>query len=77
MLRNYLGDDAFFSGMSVYLKNNEYKATEAHQLRLAWEEVSGKDLNWFFNQWFFGNGHPKLKVTYNYNELQKTVSVSK
>lgn len=76
MLRNYLGDDAFFSGMSVYLKNNEYKATEAHQLRLAWEEVSGKDLNWFFNQWFFGNGHPKLKVAYNYNELQKTVSIT-
>ncbi|MCX8677969.1 MULTISPECIES: M1 family metallopeptidase [unclassified Apibacter] len=76
MLRNYLGDDAFFAGMSLYLKTNEYKATEAHQLRLAWEEVSGKDLNWFFNQWFFGNGHPKLKAAYAYNEAKKTVTVT-
>lgn len=76
MLRNYLGDDAFFAGMSLYLKNNEYKATEAHHLRLAWEEVSGKDLNWFFNQWFFGNGHPKLNVAYTYNESKKIVTVT-
>ncbi|MBK6903020.1 MAG: hypothetical protein IPH04_09460 [Saprospirales bacterium] len=31
---------------------------EAHDLRLAMEEVSGLDLNWFFDQWFFQEGHP-------------------
>lgn len=75
MLRKYLGNDAFFEGLNKYLKNNEYKATEAHHLRLALEEVSGKDLNWFFNQWFYGNGHPKLKVTYSYDDSKKVVKV--
>ncbi len=52
MLRNYLGDKAFFEGISKYLKNNQFGTGEAHQLRLALEKVSGRDLNWFFNQWW-------------------------
>lgn len=60
MLRNYLGDDAFFAGMKNYLEKNKFKPAEFHQLRLAFEEVSGEDLNWFFNQWFLGSGHPIL-----------------
>lgn len=75
MLRKYLGDDAFFTGLNKYLKNNEYKATEAHHLRLALEDVSGKDLNWFFNQWYYGNGHPKLKVTYSLDESKKLIKI--
>ena len=43
---------------------------------MAFEKVSGKDLNWFFNQWYFGNGHIKLNVTYDYNTINKTVTVN-
>ena len=76
MLRNYLGDKAFFEGMNVYLTDNKYKTGEAHQWRLALEKVSGKDLSWFFNQWYFGNGHPRLEISYDYNTLLKTVTVN-
>jgi len=51
MLRNFLGDSAFFKGLNLYLSSNKFKSAEAQQLRLALEEVSGRDLNWFFNQW--------------------------
>lgn len=61
MLRNYLGDDAFFAGLNLYLTENKFEAAEFHQLRLAFEEVSGEDLNWFFDQWFLGSGHPVLE----------------
>ncbi len=76
MLRNYLGDDAFFGGMTKYLKSNEYGTGEAHQLRLAFEEVSGKDLSWFFNQWYFGKGHPKLSYSTKYNPVKKETTLS-
>ncbi len=77
MLRNYLGDDAFFTALSLYLKRHEYQATEAHQLRLAFEEVSGKDLNWFFNQWYYGNGHPQIKTEYDRSQSGKvTVKIT-
>ena len=67
MLRNYVGDDAFFKSLNVYLTTNKFKTGEAAQLRLAFEEVTGKDMHWFWNQWYYGSGHPKLKINYNYD----------
>ena len=64
MLRHYLGDDAFFKGLKLYLNQNAFQTVEIHQLRLAMEEVCGQDLNWFFNQWFLSSGHPLLVVDY-------------
>jgi aminopeptidase N len=75
MLRNYVGDSAFFKSLNLYLTTNKYKAAEAHQLRLAFEEITGKDLNWYFNQWYFGGGHPKLTIDYVYDDAGKKVSV--
>ncbi|SIS52745.1 aminopeptidase N [Chryseobacterium ureilyticum] len=76
MLRNYLGDDAFFAGMNDYLKTNEYQNAEAHQLRLSFEKVSGKDLNWFFNQWYFGSGNPKINYSTAFEPMKKQVTVT-
>ena len=75
MLRTYLGDDAFFTALTKYLKENQFKAAEFHQLRLAFEEVSGEDLNWFFNQWYLGSGHPRLLINYNKND-DNTVKIT-
>ncbi|MGL6267016.1 MAG: M1 family aminopeptidase, partial [Chitinophagaceae bacterium] len=73
MLRNYVGDSAFFKSLNLYLSTNKFKSAEVHDLRLAFEAVSGRDLNWFFNQWYFGTGHPKLDINYAYEEDQKRV----
>ncbi len=67
MLRRYLGDETFFAALKLYLNQHAYTDVEAHELRMAFEEVSGEDLNWFFNQWFFKSGHPKLNVSHTYN----------
>ena len=75
MLRNYVGDSAFYKSLNLYLTTNKYKSAEAHQLRLAFEEVTGQDLNWFWNQWYFGNGHPKLTIDYKYNDSAHKVNV--
>jgi aminopeptidase N len=66
MLRKYVGDEAFFESLKLYLSRNQFKPAEVHNLRLAFEEVTGEDLNWFFNQWFLASGHPELEVTQNY-----------
>ncbi|MCB0614289.1 MAG: alanyl aminopeptidase [Phaeodactylibacter sp.] len=77
MLRNYLGDEAFWAALNKYLSDNAYTAVEAHDLRLAFEAVTGEDLNWFFNQWYFSQGHPNLEITYGYDaeKGQATVQV--
>lgn len=75
MLRTYLGDDAFFAGISDFLKTHEYKNAEAQQLRLSFEKASGKDLNWFFNQWFYGSGNPRLTYSHTFEPVKKQVEV--
>ena len=76
MLRTYLGDEAFFLGLKQYLNIYKYQAAEVDQLRLVFENLTGKDLNWFFNQWYFGAGHPNIEISYDYNTLRKTVTVN-
>ncbi|MDZ4844175.1 MAG: M1 family metallopeptidase [Chitinophagales bacterium] len=76
MLRNYLGDAVFFKGLNHYLTKHAFKSVEVHDLRIALEEASGEDLNWFFNQWFLSPGHPELEVSYYYTEAEGTLSVT-
>jgi aminopeptidase N len=76
MLRKTVGDDAFFASLKLYLEKNKFKAAEIHHLRLAFEEVTGQDLNWFFNQWFLAPGHPELNINYSYDSINKNAIVS-
>ncbi|HTI92758.1 MAG TPA: M1 family metallopeptidase [Puia sp.] len=75
MLRTYLGDSAFFKGLNLYLRTHAFSNAEVHDLRLAMEEVSGQDLNWFFNQWYYGAGHPVLDISYRWDAIQKKETV--
>ena len=75
MLRNHLGDEAFFAGLKNYLNTNKFKAAEFTQLRLAFEEVSGQDLNWFFNQWYLDQGHPVINVSQSLDEDAHIVEI--
>jgi len=75
MLRNYVGDAAFFKALNLYLTTNKFKSAEAQQLRLAFEEVTGRDLNWFWNQWYYGSGQPALDIKYGYDAATKNASV--
>lgn len=75
MLRNYVGDEAFFASLQHYLKTNDFEPVEVHELRLAFEEITGEDLNWFFNQWFLASGHPVLRVEDSYENGLLTLKV--
>ena len=68
MLRNYVGEDAFFKSLNNYLTTNKFKSAEASQLRLAFESVTGLDLNWYWNQWYYGSGHPEVTINYQYDD---------
>ncbi|TDO23996.1 M1 family aminopeptidase [Pedobacter duraquae] len=76
MMRNYLGDAVFFKGLNIYLKQNAFKNGEAHLLRLAMEEASGQDMNWFFNQWYFNAGHPVVNISYAWDAENKRTTVT-
>lgn len=75
LLRNYLGDEAFFKSLEYYLRSNAFGKAEVHELRMAFEHISGEDLNWFFNQWFLAAGHPKLRIEETFDAEHDTYLV--
>ncbi len=68
MLRHHLGDEAFFASLNKYLVDNAYTSVEVDELRMAFEDVSGRDLNWFFDQWYKASGHPELEIEWEYDD---------
>lgn len=76
MLRSYVGDEAFFEALKLYLERNAFNSVEVHDLRLAFEDITGEDLNWFFNQWFLSPGHPILEVEKNYNDGKLSILIN-
>ncbi|GAA4430964.1 hypothetical protein GCM10023091_00940 [Ravibacter arvi] len=66
MLRKHVGDEAFFQSLALYLKKYRFGTTELANLRMTFEEITGEDLNWFFDQWFLRPGHPELVVSHSY-----------
>ena len=75
MLRHFVGDEAFYKSLNKYLNDNKFSNGSAVKLRLAFESVTGKDLNWFFNQWYNGSGHPYVSITQLYDANKKQVMV--
>ncbi len=75
MLRDMVGDEAFYASLNRYLKRNEFQAVEVDDLRKAFEDVTGKDLRWFFDQWYFGLGHPVLNISHTYLPEKKQLQI--
>jgi len=62
MLRATLGDAVWRRGLKRYLERHAFGGVETGDLKRACEEVSGRNLTWFFDQWAHQGGHPELKV---------------
>jgi aminopeptidase N len=75
MLRAELGEEVFFKGLQLYLTQNALGTGEPHQLRLALEQASGRDLNWFFNQWYYRAGHPVVTIDYQWDAARRRQAV--
>jgi hypothetical protein len=75
MLRNKIGDDAFFKACRNYLGgSNLYGFGYTSELQKEMELASGQNLSVFFQQWFFGEGFPYLKI--NWKQLGSKVKLS-
>jgi aminopeptidase N len=66
MLRNRLGDDAFWKGIKRYATENQFQSVETFDLRRALERASDRDLERFFYDWLERPGNPDLEVTTEY-----------
>ncbi|MDX5481734.1 MAG: M1 family peptidase [Hymenobacteraceae bacterium] len=75
MLRQHVGDEAWWASLNRYLTENKFSDVEVAELRMAFEDVTGRDLMWFFDQWFMKPGHPELQVSHTVENGQLTLQV--
>ena len=67
MLRNKLGDKNFWEAVSSYLHKRAWTTVETDDFRRDLEKYSGEQLCSYFEQWFYGKGHPILEATFSYD----------
>lgn len=70
-LREQVGDEAFWKAVNLYLTRHRFGSVTTPDLQKAMEEVSGQKLGWFFEQWVYGTGHPKLTIRQRFDEARK------
>jgi aminopeptidase N len=75
MLRFILGDESFFRTLQYFLHKHEFQPVDTYDFMKAIKEVTGQNMDWFFNQYIFKPGHMVLDVNYTWNETKKTVQL--
>lgn len=75
MLREQLGDDAFFRAINHYLVANRLQNVVTADLVKAIEESTGMNVDQFFDQWIYGAGAPRFLVRSSYNAAERKLSL--
>ncbi len=67
MLRGIVGDSVFFNILQTYAANPNvaYGVAVTEDFQAVAENVSGLDLNYFFQQWIYGENYPKYHSWYS------------
>lgn len=75
-LREEIGDANFWKGVNIYLDRHKFANVETADLKKAMEDASDQKLDWFFEQWVYGGGSPRLDVRPMYNAKNGTLNLT-
>ena len=75
MLRHQLGDKLFWEGIRDYYTKYQNKNVMSSDFQKTMEQVSGKNLQEYFDQWLFIKGYPQLKWTWKYKKGKVRIAV--
>lgn len=72
MLQQYIGHEAFQTGLKEYFADHAYKNTVGEDLWRALSKSSGKDIAQFMNTWITQSGYPVVSVTHDGSSVHLT-----
>ena len=76
MLRQQIGEDAFYRGLRRYLEVYRGKNVVTADLIRAIEEANHIDVQQFFDEWIYGAGAPKFDVGYAYDDGKHQIALT-
>ncbi len=76
MLRGVVGDDHFWKGIRHYIARHARRSVETADLKIAFEEATGRSLDCFFDQWLMKGGHPAYDVSWTWDDKASVLRVT-
>jgi len=76
MLRSILGDEAFFKTISAFLHRYAFQPAETSDFIRTVKDATGRNLDWFFDQWLFKPGHPVFDIGAQWLPARKAVQMT-
>ena len=76
LLRAELGEANFWKSIHHYVTTHRGKSVETIDLIRAIEDVTGKNLRRFFDEWIFGSGYPEFEISYQWHEEKKLAELT-
>ncbi len=75
-LSSIIGEDKFRLVLKRFLERFKYKSADTEDFRKVVEEVTGKDFEWFFDQYVYNAGHPELSISYSYDAEMHALKIN-
>jgi aminopeptidase N len=76
MLRTQLGDGPWWKAINHYVQRHAQADVLTHDFQRAIEEATGRNLDWFFDQWVWKGGHPELKASYSWDNAHSSATLT-
>lgn len=75
MLRSEIGDITFHKIIQEYYQLFKGKNADTRDFQKVVEKVSGRKFDWFFDQWLYQPGHPKINAQWKMQGDQLAVTI--
>ncbi len=76
MLRTTLGESDFWKALGLYIRRHSFGNADTHDLQEAVKDATGRDIDWFFDQWLYKAGHPELTVKTKWDDSRSILAIS-
>ncbi len=76
MLKNLVGEEKFREAIKLYLERFKFSNADTEDFRKVVEEVTGKDMEKFFDYFIYNAGHPVISFSYSFDPEKKLLKLS-
>jgi aminopeptidase N len=74
-LCRHLGEERFRAALALYAGRHAHDLVETADFRQAIEDATGEPLDWFFEQWIYRAGHPRIRVSWMHDPARRLLAV--
>jgi aminopeptidase N len=76
MLQKEIGEENWWKALKHYTSKHANKQVSTHDFQNSMEQVTGKNYQWFFDQWVYKIGYPQFEINKKYDANKKELIIN-